>query len=677
MGFFSPWFFAGLVALGVPIFVHMLRHNVRPPRPVSSLMFFERGIQSSTRHRRLRHLVLFALRFALVLLVVLAFANPFIRRATANPNGRLMMVVLDHSFSMRAGTRFADAQRQALALLAARPPGQKVQILALGGKVEVLTQPVTDAAQLRSALAGVQPGDGHADFGEMARVVRSLTHTVPGPVDLHLFSDMQNTAMPANLGDAVLPQEVKLFLHPVAKTPAPPNWTIQSVEAPAEVTDPKNPRRSRVRVVVAGFHTPPARRTVSFMVNGATIATRPVDVPANGRAAVEFTPLNVGYGWNRCEVRIDSGDAFPADDAAVFGVRRSDPERVLFVHGAGDTRSPLYFGAALQAAAAFVMQSMAAEQTTDADPSKYAFVVLSDAGVLPSMFEHALAQYVQRGGGVMIALGTATARHGRIPLWGGGVRSVHQEGGSPVTAGRVDFTDPALEQKQPVRDNGGWEETKFFYSVVIDPAQARVAMRLSDGTPLLIDRREGLGHVLLFASGFDNLTNDLPLHPVFVAFVDRAARYLSGIGELGGSRLVDSFVQLRPASQPANEAGAVEVVDPDGHRPLSLSEARSLQSFRLERAGFYRIRLANGRNVFVGVNPDRRESDLAPLSPETQQLWSGASGNQREPAGEAASGGATRRSISLWWWVMLLALVVAVAETALASQYMGTQRDEI
>ena len=80
MGFLAPWFLAGLAALGVPVFVHLLRRHVTIPRPVSSLMFFERGIQSSTRHHRLKHLVLFALRAALVLLVVLAFANPFVLR---------------------------------------------------------------------------------------------------------------------------------------------------------------------------------------------------------------------------------------------------------------------------------------------------------------------------------------------------------------------------------------------------------------------------------------------------------------------------------------------------------------------------------------------------------------------------------------------------------------------
>src|SRR6201997_5855266 len=100
MGFLAPWFLGGLAALGVPVFVHLLRKHVTIPRPVSSLMFFERGTQSSTRHRRLRYLLLFSLRAALLLLLVLAFANPFIRRASAGVNDRLLLVVVDHSFSM-------------------------------------------------------------------------------------------------------------------------------------------------------------------------------------------------------------------------------------------------------------------------------------------------------------------------------------------------------------------------------------------------------------------------------------------------------------------------------------------------------------------------------------------------------------------------------------------------
>src|SRR6202453_1447132 len=324
MGFLAPWFFGGLAALGVPVFVHLLRRHVTTPRPVSSLMFFERGTQSSTRHRRLKYLLLFALRFTLLLMVVLAFANPFVRRTAADANGRLLLIVLDHSFSMRVGTRFQDAKQQGLALLAAKPHAQKAQIMALGGQLEVLTQPIADEAQLRLALESIQSGDGHGNYGDLGRGIQPLGDAVHGPIDLHLFSDMQRTAMPANFADMVLPPNVTLILHSAAQGAAPPNWTVESVNAPAELSDPKDPKHSRVQAVVAGFNTPVATKTVSLVVNGKTMATRRVNVPARGRATIEFAPLDVGYGFNRCEVRIENGngggDAFPVDDASVFAV---------------------------------------------------------------------------------------------------------------------------------------------------------------------------------------------------------------------------------------------------------------------------------------------------------------------------------------------------------------------
>jgi len=680
MGFLNPWFLGGLAALGVPVFVHLLRKHVTPPRPVSSLMFFERGTQSSTRHRQLRYLLLFSLRVALILLAVLAFASPFFRRANADANARLLLIVVDNSFSMRAGTRFADAKQQALAALAAKPHGQKAQIMTLGGELEVLTQPIADDEQLRAALANVEPGDGRANFGELGRYLRTMSESVRSPIDLELFSDMQRSAMPANFADMAMPPNVKLALHPVARGNALPNWTVESVDAPAELADPKDPKRSRVAAVIAGFETPATSKNVSLLVNGKVIATRKADIPANGRATVDFAPLDVAYGFNRCQVRIDNGDAFPNDDASVFSVLRSDPQRVLFVHAANDTRSALYFGAALDAAAhaSFVLQSVAAEQATDLDPSKFAFVVLSDTTSLPSIFEHALAAYVAKGGSVLIALGTSAAHHEHIPLWGGEARDIrdYARSGGSATAGSVDFGYPALEQAQPGRDNGGWAEVKFFYAAAVDPAQARVAARLNDGTPLLLEKQVGEGRIVLLSSGLDNLTNDLPLHPVFVAFVDRVARYLSGSEQLSGARLVDSFVQLRAASAGLDAGGSIEVIDPDSRRPLSLTEARTAQSLRLARAGFYQIHFANGRDAVIGVNPDRRESDLQPMSSDLLQLWSGSFAGAAPQSAGANVDDAQYRNVNLWWWVMLIALFAAMAETAWASGYMGTQRED-
>ncbi len=111
MGLSAPWFLAGLAGLALPVYLHLLKRQTRTPKQVSSLMFYESRTQSSTRHRRLRYFLLLSLRLLLLLLLILAFANPFVNRDTAAlASNRLVLLVIDNSFSMRAGTRLADAK---------------------------------------------------------------------------------------------------------------------------------------------------------------------------------------------------------------------------------------------------------------------------------------------------------------------------------------------------------------------------------------------------------------------------------------------------------------------------------------------------------------------------------------------------------------------------------------
>src|SRR6202167_5087080 len=271
MGLLAPWFLGGLAAVGLPVYLHLLRRHAATPRPFSSLMFFEPRTQSSIRHRRLRYLALLALRLALLALLVLAFSDPFINRSAAGmKSDKLMMVVIDNSFSMRAktklgATRLEDAKREAISLLASKAPSQRAQVLTLGSQLAALTQPIQDAGALRAAVEGVAPGDARSSFGDFARSLRSLAASEPSPVELHLFSDMQKSSMPANFTDLALPSNVTLVLHPVASGNAPPNWAVESVDAPGQVWEPK---KSRVQAVIAGYYTPAATRTVSLVVNG-------------------------------------------------------------------------------------------------------------------------------------------------------------------------------------------------------------------------------------------------------------------------------------------------------------------------------------------------------------------------------------------------------------------------
>src|SRR6202167_2833059 len=140
MGILAPWFLAAAVAVGLPVYLHLLRRHSTTPRPFSSLMFFEQRTQSSIKHRRLRYLLLLSLRLALLLLLVLAFANPFVNRPAASASGdKLELLVIDNSFSMRAGSRIVDAKREAESVLASRSPADRGQVAELGSELHILT----------------------------------------------------------------------------------------------------------------------------------------------------------------------------------------------------------------------------------------------------------------------------------------------------------------------------------------------------------------------------------------------------------------------------------------------------------------------------------------------------------------------------------------------------------
>src|ERR1044072_1246552 len=115
MGFLTPWFLAGAAAIGLPVWLHLLKKHKSTPLPFSSLMFFEQHTQSSIKHRRLRYLILFALRTALILLIVLAFAHPYITRRVMplQRSGEVTVVAIDNSLSMRANSRLDAAKRAA------------------------------------------------------------------------------------------------------------------------------------------------------------------------------------------------------------------------------------------------------------------------------------------------------------------------------------------------------------------------------------------------------------------------------------------------------------------------------------------------------------------------------------------------------------------------------------
>jgi hypothetical protein len=664
MGFFAPWFLAGVAAVGLPIWLHLLKKHRSTPLPFASLMFFEQHIQSSIKHKRLRYLVLFALRTALVALIALAFAKPYIHQKAlpASRAGEVSIMAVDNSLSMRAGDRLAHAKQMAKAAIDRLGPGQRAEVMAFGARMQAMSELTGDHAALSAGVDAIEASDARTSFAELARAARSIAQSLRLPVDVQLFSDMQQSGMPPNFNDLRLNQDVRLEPHPVDKQV--PNFTVENVVAPRRVYDAK---KQRLLATIAGFGTKKADRVVSLSLNGRVVESKTVTVPENGRATAEFLSLDVPHGQNKGEVRIDSADTLPQDDHFYFSTERVEPRHALFVHEADNSQGLLYFKSALEASGetAFMMDPAAPEQVANVSPERYAFVVLSDAGPLPAAFENELRGYVRSGGSVLIALGRNSAAITHVPVSDvrfEETRYAGREGDRFQTAAWLDSSHPAI-----LTDNR-WEGVKFYQAIRVAPGDARVVARLSDQTPLLLDQQVGQGRILIFTSTFDNIANDFPLHASFVPFVEQTARYLGRLDAGPAGVTVGSFAELRDTKA---KGAAVDVIDPHGVSALSLAEGASAENIQFTESGFYEIHRPTGPET-VAVNADRHESDLAPAPQETLTLWENTAQGASGAGGTSESG---QRDLSLWWYVMIAVLALAIAESLLGNKHLSVDKE--
>ncbi len=309
MGFLAPWFLAGAAAIGLPLYLHLLRQHKTTPRPFSSLMFFERRVQSSIKHRKLKYRLLFALRALFFALLALAFARPVIEYSgvTSAHNGRILALLVDDSLSMREGDRLDRAKSAALAVIRGLATADRAQVIVFGGPTRLLTNLTGDHAALAAAVQSIQPGDGAGSYAEVVRAIRSLAQSAKSPVVAHLFTDLQKSSVPASLADLQLPEGTELILHKAADGPIR-NLALENVLAPRRLFNPKS---GRVQATVVSYSDKDANVAATLLLNNRPLETKSVAVSAGGRANVDFTGMDAPFGLNRGEVRINGSDPFP------------------------------------------------------------------------------------------------------------------------------------------------------------------------------------------------------------------------------------------------------------------------------------------------------------------------------------------------------------------------------
>jgi hypothetical protein len=661
----------GALAVGLPLWLHLLQRENPVRLPFASLMFFEKRTQSTLLQRQFRYWILLAARLALLLLLALAFAKPVWERPpTTVLSGipSLHLIVLDTSLSMRFGGRWQRAVEEARSIVNGLDAQDQAQILSNGPSVSVVTNPTREKPELLAAVESLAPTSSRNSYGDVIEAVRSLTPNPDTPVEVHLISDFQNAAMPGRFSDVALPTVAKLDVRNVGSGDDE-NWAIESVKGSLRLVGEEKPR---LEVTVAGFASDAATKTVALEINGQTIGSKTQEVPAMGRASFTFENFDAPEGFSKAKLTMTPGDDLPDDDVRLVALDNSEPEPILFVTNDRRRRDALYYESALNAskAAVFQVKTSSPGEAERLKPNDYALVVLSDVAQISAGYESTLLDYVKAGGSVLIAVGPETAARGAVPLTKQRVAPSPMGSGQAdfQLVGRIDETHPALAHVE------GFRGVKFFRYARVAPAEGDdVAAQTADGSPLIVERDLGAGRVLVFGSTLDNIWNDLPIRPVFVPFAAETARYLSGSADEMTLAVVDSSLEL---GRRREGASMVQVFDPAGDRVLSLSEAVTRNEVPLEKVGFYELRSPEGTEL-VAVNPDPRESNLRPVESDTLELWASTG---RGGAAEAAGGEAQQSAIKppplrLWRVLLLLLAAIVLIESVIGNRRLDVRRE--
>src|SRR5687768_13418480 len=102
MSFLSPLFLVAAIAAAVPILLHLFHRKTEVVIDFPAVRLLTRAPVQQHRRRRLRELILLALRVAALVLLALSFARPYFAGAIAPDSAPLTVIAVDTSLSMSA-----------------------------------------------------------------------------------------------------------------------------------------------------------------------------------------------------------------------------------------------------------------------------------------------------------------------------------------------------------------------------------------------------------------------------------------------------------------------------------------------------------------------------------------------------------------------------------------------
>lgn len=630
MNFLYPSFLFGLMAVSVPIAIHLFNFR-RTRRVFFTNVALLRTVQTETKSfRRLKHWLILACRCLFLACLVLAFAQPFIPSKNKLGLSRqgVTSLYVDNSFSMqneRNTKRYLDIAISRLdELLTLFRNATSLQLLT--NDFSAAEQQAGTAEAIRDRVTSIRYAHTPRTLETVYRRQRNLLSSLnpSGRNQLFWFSDFQKSTV-GDLSRLQIDTTDQLFIVPLDAQPTK-NVYVDSVWLSTPFIREMQNNSLNVKLNNAGRENV-KNLPIRLYLDDTQTSTASATLPPAGSATVSLNFNVTSKGYHRGRIVFED---FPItfDNQYYFVIEASPAVRVLHLFeqkASSSNRTADYIDAVYSNDSLFVRRSFNAQNFDVGQLKETDLVVLEGVSQVNGTLRTELERFVRQGGSLTVIPPTVPDRSSYGPfLQALGV------GNLQVTA------SPGLEPNPiPVADPD--RRNPFFRDVFQQsyqseplnlPTSAPVwrwsagerLLSLRDGSPLLTQSKAGSqGSVYLLASPLTSAYGNLAEHALFVPIMYKMAA-LSVRAQRTAYSFDDNLVTI-PVSNPAERAvyklkhDKLEIIPVQrivgNQLLLEMPKSNELAAGQEVEAGYYELQNGQGKTErLLAFNHGNEESAM-------------------------------------------------------------------
>ena len=711
MSFLNPLLLTGLLAVAVPIIIHLI--NLRRPQKVSfsTLAFFKKLQESTIKRLKIKKYLLLAIRLAAVICLALALARPFLPPVFSftanNSETRQIGIMIDNSPSMAAvdenGPLIEQARQLATDIIGMAKDGDSFIIQTTNGEARSGTSVSRSrATDLVDEIEVVQKGNFLEQH--LARMKQALKESVPAQGTIYIISDGQKTQLRSLLNEEE-PDQVSGSNDP--KRPVQlitlgkadqRNLAVSKLTQKSRLISKNNP--VTIEVEVTNFsEAAVSNQFVSVTVDGDMAGQYRADLDPGQSTTFAFEIIPRKVGTVTGKVVLD-GDDIAFDNTYYFSLKVPEKRSVLLVQDDGENSDSKnfisYIKPALTAANATNAQvefkQISSSELDKSDWRQFNAVILDGIETIPEYLFSDLQNYVQEGNGILFfpsENGDVQNYNAFFELFNAGkIDNIRGNYASfePVTRiQQLTAGHPILDDMFDLgnEDDISLDLPEIFYYYKYEPGMNSGGLTILEtvtNDDLLIERSFGDGSLLLSMLGADPGWSNFPVNPLFAPLYFRTVLYATS-SEDGGFLNYELGQPLEVVTQGMGQNITVvkdsATIKPDVE-PTRRKRNAQLISYSVKEwaPGLASIK-GDSSKIDIALNQCIMESDLATLSKSELEnvtnksltitsVISTTDFSESQLDDELRQAGFGKE---IWYWFIVAAIMLLLTETLISRTY--------